>query len=76
MLRSLGNAISFLVSATSMYPAIFVKICGNWVMSSSLARSGGIIRVNVGILVATFPTVTIKKSHQLLVLSKKSLQIF
>ena len=45
-------AISSLVDATSMCPAIFVKICRHWVTRLSFVRSGGSIR---GLLIFFLP---------------------
>ena len=56
-----------------MFPAIFVKICGHWVMILSLARSVGRSRGYVDIVSDAFHTFIGKESHQLLVVSKNLL---
>ena len=74
--RWLGVAISSLVATMSVCPVIFVKTCRHWVTRLSLARSGGRSRGSVDIISAAFPTVKLKESHQILVMSNNLLQNF
>ena len=67
--------ISLLVS-TSMCKETFVKMFRYWVTRLFLERSDGRSRGYVDILYATFPTVSGKQYHQLLVLRNNLLQNF
>ena len=74
--RWFGVAIFSLVVATSMCPAIIVKICRHWLIRLYLEMCFGGDMRSAGINPADFLTVGGEDSHKLLFLGKNLLQNF
>ena len=76
MSRGPGVAISALVADMPVCTAIFIKICGHFMMRLSSTMSGGSSLGSVGVIPVTFSVFGGKKLHQFLILSDNLLYNF